>query len=163
MSNIPSDAEPKGSPSRYRQQAGIGHVPSYQVAATPYITGTLNLYRSTETAVIFPRVTRAVTLRNTGAAPLRVTFASKTDNGHGGNDVHAGLHYITVDASGSAAATHAQGIHNQLTMNIKCERLYVYNPEDGTDGKFELFAELTHIPTGSWTLTGTGISSPIGT
>ncbi len=164
MSHIPSDAEPKGSPSYYRQHAGIGHVPAYQVAGVPYLTGTLNLYRETETAVTFPRVTRAVTIRNTGATPLRVTFASNTSpGGHGGTDVHAGLHYITVEASGSAAATHAQGVHNQLTMNIKCERLYVYNPEDGTDGKFELFAELTHIPTGSWTLTGTGISSPIGT
>ena len=163
MSHIPSDAEPGGSPINYRQRVGIGHVPAYQVAGIPYLTGTLNLYRSTETPVVFPRVTRSVTIRNTGPTDLRVTFASKADNALGGQDVHAGLHYITVEASGSAAATHAQGTHNQLTMNVKCERLYVYNPNAAVDGKFELFAELTHIPTGSWTLTGTGISSPIGT
>ena len=81
----------------------------------------------------------------------------------GGSDTHDGYHYITLDASGSAAATHAQGVANHLTMNVKSEKLFIYNPDANAAGAFEVFAELTHIPTGSWTLTGTGISSPIGT
>jgi hypothetical protein len=163
MSHIPSDAEPKGSPVHYRQQAGIGHVPAYQVAGIPYITGTVDMATEEETRVLFPRVTRSITVRNTGASKLRVAFASKFAAAGGGSDTHDGYHYITLDASGSAAATHAQGVANHLTMNVKSEKLFIYNPDANAAGAFEVFAELTHIPTGSWTLTGTGISSPIGT
>ena len=163
MSHIPSDAEPGGSPSRYRQQAGIGHVPSYQVAATPYLTGTLTLHPGIETQVSFPRVTRKIGIINTGPADLRLAFCSTgSAAGRGGTDVHGGYHYITLEASGSTANLRSMS-RDRFEMEIKCEELYVSNLAGQGTGAFELYAELTHIPTGSWTLTGTGISSPVGT
>ena len=163
MSHIPSDAEPGGSPSRYRQQAGIGHVPSYQVAATPYLTGTLTLHAGIETQVSFPRVTRKIGIINTGPADLRLSFCSTgSAAGRGGTDGHGGYHYITLEASGSTANLRSMN-RDRFDMEIKCEELYVSNLAGQGTGAFELYAELTHIPTGSWTLTGTGISSPVGT
>ena len=163
MSHIPSDAEPGGSPSRYRQQAGIGHVPSYQVAATPYLTGTLTLHAGIETQVSFPRVTRKIGIINTGPADLRLSFCTTgSAAGRGGTDVHGGYHYITLEASGSTANLRSMN-RDRFEMEIKCEELYVSNLAGQGTGAFELYAELTHIPTGSWTLTGTGISSPVGT
>ena len=163
MSHIPSDAEPGGSPSRYRQQAGIGHVPSYQVAATPYLTGTLTLHPGIETQVSFPRVTRKIGIINTGPSDLRLAFCSTgSAAGRGGADVHGGYHYITIEASGSTANLRSMS-RDRFEMDIKCEELYVSNDASHGTGAFEIYAELTHIPTGSWTLTGTGLSSPVGT
>ena len=43
-------------------------------------------------------------------------------------------------------------------MNVKCKEIYLANPHGSNTTGYEIFAELTQIPTGSmFTLTGAGI------
>ena len=124
-----------------RQYAGLGSVGSYQVAGTPYMTGS-TITGGSEMAITFPAVTRSITIINKDAAndDIRVHFQSK--------DIArtiAGVHYITLGDQNSS-----------LTMNIKCKTVYVSAP--GSDATFEMFAELTGInPQTMFPLTGSGI------
>jgi hypothetical protein len=124
-----------------RQYAGLGSVGSYQVAGTPFMTGS-TITGGAEFVVNFPAVTRSITIINKDAAndDIRVHFQSK-DTAR----TIAGIHYITLG-----------DLNSSLTMNIKCNEVYLSAP--GGDATFEMFAELTGInPAGMFPLTGSGI------
>jgi len=124
-----------------RQFSGLGSVGSYQVAGTPFMTGS-TITGGQELEIQFPAVTRSITIINKDAAndDIRVHFQSK-DTGR----TIAGVHYITLADQNSS-----------LTMNIKCNAVYLSAP--GSDATFEMFAELTGIQAeGMFPLTGSGI------
>ena len=77
---------------------GLSSVGSYQIAGTPYITGS-TIPAGTEVEIEFPNVTRSITVINKDAASddIRVHFQSK-DTARS----IAGIHYITLDSLNSS-------------------------------------------------------------
>ena len=125
---------------------GIRNVGSYQVSGWPWMTGS-DIAADAEHHIGFPSVTKAITVIPSGAfggtdAAIRVHFApmayvNGTDGTH---------HYITLESADS------------ITMNIKCTDMYITGVSTGCG--YEVFAELTSIPTASMSvpITGSGIS-----
>ena len=126
---------------------GLRSVGSYQVSGHPYVTGSNGtMTAGSEHKIEFPYVTKSVTVINSGslagAGELRIHF-----NPASGHDVTtpAAHHYVTLGSDGDTA-----------TFNVKCKEIYITSI--GTQA-FELFAELTSIPTGSmFALTGSGLT-----
>jgi len=47
-----------------------------------------------------------------------------------------------------------------ITFDVKCSKIFITNPDASTAGTYEIFAELTQIPTGSmFKLTGSGVTA----
>jgi hypothetical protein len=127
---------------------GISNVGSYQVAGIPFITGSSNLDDDTEHTINFPSVTRSVTVANYSASPIRFSFASK-DTGQ----VTQGLHFWQLDHAV------ASGSSNIMTMNVKCDQLFVSNASGDDNLEYRVFAELTGIDKGEmFPLSGPGIT-----
>ena len=129
--------------------SGLRQVGSYQVSGVPYLTGSGKglMANEEEARIQFPTVTKSITVINSGSAAsseLRVHFNSAS----AAEDLidYTGHHFITLGSVGDS-----------VTFNVKCKEIYITSK--GTAG-FELFAELTGIPTGSmFELTGTGLTS----
>ena len=132
---------PDGTLYYQHQRSGLGSVGSYQVAGTPYMTGS-TIGAGLEVQVQFPNVTRSITIINKDASndDIRVHFLPS-----GSGNVISGGHYITLGE-----------LNSSLTMNIKCSSVYLSAP--GSAATFEMFAELTGInPQSMFPLTGSGI------
>ena len=155
-------------PNYSRPVAGLGSVGSYQVAGHPYITGSATLSDAKTHRVQFPMVARSVTVVNRtsqGASGAHATYPglwvhftkddSATDDlgtnanvRKAGNYTWDGNHFITLPNA-----------DDSFTFNVKCKEIYITN-ELGQTARYEVFAELTRIPTGSmYELTGSGLTS----
>jgi hypothetical protein len=149
--------------SVHKYSAGLSNVGSYQVSGRPWITGSSNLDANKVHMIEFPRVTKSITIINNNASngeDIRVHFQSGStaivepgDNGGGTaiadatSDVILHNHFITVPAG-----------FGSLTMDVKCSKVFVSNGTATANLKYQVFAELTQIPTGSmFNLTGSGI------
>tara|TARA_R110002124_G_scaffold116941_3_gene273741 strand:- start:595 stop:1008 length:414 start_codon:yes stop_codon:yes gene_type:complete len=122
---------------------GISSVGSYQVAGTPWMTGSANIPANQEDIINFPGVTKSITIINRAAPDLLVHFAAT-----GSGNVIDGVHYISLTEQ-----------RDSITLNVKTNVMFISNV-DGTDaGHYEVFAELTGInPAQMFTLTGSGIT-----
>ena len=132
--------------SIYQYKAGIGNAASYQVSGTPYLTGSTLVGagpNNGEIKVSFPTVTKSVLITNTtSSVPLVVHFNSRTAPGN----VISGHHYFTLEDK-----------KDSITFNVKCKEIYVSLLSPGSDGSFELVADLTGIETREmFPLTGSG-------
>jgi hypothetical protein len=131
----------------YDRGPGISSVGSYQIAGTPFITGS-TVANNSEVQVDFPNVTRSITVINKDASgndAIQVHFASMASNG---GATITEKHFITLDAKNSS-----------VTLNVKAKSIWVSNMS-GADSDFQLFAELTGIGEGAmFTLSGTGIDA----
>ena len=129
----------------YNRSPGISSVGSYQVAGTPFLTGSV-VADGAEVQVDFPNVTKSITVINKDASgndALRVHFAPQADACD-----PAKLHFITLDA-----------VNTSVTLNVKTKSIWISN-DSGASSNFQLFAELTGIAPGNmWTLTGAGIDA----
>tara|TARA_R100001082_G_scaffold69156_1_gene39205 strand:+ start:667 stop:1131 length:465 start_codon:yes stop_codon:yes gene_type:complete len=150
--------------SVYSKRVGLRNVGSYQVSGTPWITGSANLDDGKVHMIEFPYVSKSFTVINnntTTGYDIRVHFHSGSSTtaltvpGEGGAqtiaagcDVIAGNHFITVP-SGYAS----------VTFDAKCAKFYISQATSNDNLSYQVFAELTQIPTGSmYHLTGSGIS-----
>ncbi len=132
--------------SNFYYTAGLRSVGCYQVAGTPYITGSTTIENGEEVRVQFPKVTKSVTvhaLSSSDGTGVDVHFNSLTSG-----RVLDGVHYKRL--------SHMES----FTFNVKCKEVYVSNPASGTEPlSFTVVAELTTIPTGSmFVLTGSGLT-----
>jgi hypothetical protein len=143
----------------YKHRNGLGHVGSYQVSGHPFITGSATVNNNTQLKVEFPSVARSVTVVNRADVALFVYFndasaftsANAVDSGHTEN-VLAGQHYITLDST-----------KDSVTFEVKCKEIYIGN-KDADGGAFQLWAELTGIPsTDMYALSGSGLTDVDGT
>ena len=146
--------------ANFTYTAGLRNVGSYQVSGTPWVTGSASTTAFTGQEVhrfSFPKVTKSFTVINTGTQDIYLTFSTTrtfTADGITGeqtyvssDDQYDKYHYITVPAEGGS-----------VTMNMKCKEIYLANPHASNTTGYQIFAELTQIPTGSmFTLTGAGI------
>ena len=123
---------------------GLRNVGSYQVSGQPYLTGS-RMADDAELRVDFPYVTKNITLIASGSdASIRLHFSPSTAKGR----VIDGLHYISLDNDEDA-----------LTLDVKCNALYVSCVKGGLDRGFQLMASLTNIPTQRmYHLTGSGLT-----
>ena len=130
------------------QFSGLGSSGAYQVSGYPYITGSIALANSGEDHIRFPGVTKSITVINrpsgSGDAPdIRVHFASTTDSG-----VVNGRHFITLTSN-----------KDSMTMNVKCDKIYVSNASGDVSLEYRVFAELTGIdPDEMFVLDGSGLT-----
>lgn len=143
---------------RHRHQSGLGHSAPYQVSGHPFITGSATVADDTQIKVEFPAVAKSVTVINRANAELYIYFndatahvsADAVDSGHTEN-VLAGHHYISLDNK-----------KDSVTFDIKCKEIYIGN-KSGTEGAFQLFAELTSIhPNNMYALSGSGLTDVDG-
>ena len=126
-------ARDKFTTQRYSQ--GIGNSAAYMVSGYPYLTGSTNHLNNQEMEIKFPYVTKRIVIINRADKEIRVHFASKDAT----NNVINNLRYITLDTA-----------EDSMDMNVKVDRMYITG--DGSysgDASFQIFAELTSIPTGS--------------
>ena len=133
-----------GQPIFGRYGVGLHNVGSYQAAGHPFITGSA-IANGIEHKISFPMVTKAVTVIADGTmtGDLRVHF--QTTASATGFAV-SGHHYITLDST-----------EDSITFNVKCKEIYL--TATGADVNYELFAELTNIPTDRmFDLTGSGVT-----
>ena len=143
---------------------GLRNVGSYQISGHPFITGSSNLDDGKVHLVQFPFVCKSFTVVNTnttsgynirvhfqsGSGVTAVTVAGETgaQTIASSADVIAGFHYVTVPAGNSS-----------LTMDARCEKIYVSNGSGNDNLSYQVFAELTTVDTGSmYHLTGSGIT-----
>ena len=124
------------------RRPGIGNVGSFQVAGTPFLTGTATISNGTEFRIDFPAVTKNIKVFCTHADnSIRVHFDSKDDS-----NTISNKHFLTV-TSGS------------VDLGVKCKTIYISNASGGASS-FELYAELTGIEPGMmFELDGAGINN----
>ena len=150
--------------SNFVYTAGLRNVGSYQVSGTPFVTGSSNLDDEKVHMVEFPYVSKSVTVININSnsgEDIRVHFQSGsatavTVAGDTGaqttveaGDVLGRFHFITIPPGNSS-----------VTLNVKCSKFYISQNVSGVNNlTYQVFAELTQIPTGSmFHLTGSGIT-----
>jgi len=132
----------------WQYKTGLHNVGSYQVSGIPWITGSLALHPLHEHHILFPSVTKSVTIINREVdedADMRVHFARTGSAG-----VVQGLHYITL-----------ADVDNSITLNVKCKEIFISNAWDGStaSGSYTVIAELTGIGVNEMvTLTGSGLT-----
>ena len=117
---------------------GLHNVGSYQTSGRPWLTGS-EIGDGAEQVHHFPTVTKAFTVTTSGTM----------------NDAGAAIriHFVSTGSNTELIST-----HNYITLNVKCKEVYLSSIGDNA---YELFADLTNIPTASmFTLTGSGIAGP---
>tara|TARA_Y100000817_G_C16817376_1_gene527200 strand:+ start:338 stop:802 length:465 start_codon:yes stop_codon:yes gene_type:complete len=142
---------------------GLRNVGSYQISGHPFITGSTDLDNNKVHMVEFPYVCKSFTVINNNSnsgEDIRIHFQSGSETAVGRpgalgaqtiastDDVIAGLHFITIPAGNSS-----------LTMDARCNAIYISNGSGTNNLTYQVFAELTTIPIGSmYHLTGSGIT-----
>jgi len=134
-------AVPRRSGTQYSQ--GLGNSAAYMVSGYPFITGSTTMKGTSEMEIKFPFVTKRVVVINRSDEEIRVHFSPKgkpiADTTAGSNNVIGNLHYITLDTT-----------EDSMDMGVKVDRMYISgDASSGTHTSFQVFAELTSIPTGS--------------
>ena len=135
---------------------GLRSVGAYQVSGHPFLTGSTLTGNAAglggvngEDKIQFPYVSKSIVITCGtlgGGQELKIAFAPK-----GTGNVVSGKHFLTLDTAGDS-----------VTLNVKCKEVYLFiTGTGGSDtANYELFAELTNIPTGSmYDLTGVGITT----
>lgn len=146
---------------------GLRNVGSYRVSGHPFVTGSTTLGQNEVQMIEFPYVSKSFTVINRETAnnyEIRVHFQSGssvsaitlpgeegTATINAADDVLTGLHFVTVDEGAS------------VTFDVKCAKFYVSQAANASDFSYQVFAELTNIPTGRmYHLTGSGITETGG-
>jgi len=140
---------------------GLGSVGNYQVAGTPWITGSVMAVSggtdgfNTSTQLIkFPYVTKEVTVVNLGQTEIEIHLA----NDLGAHGTSTGAHKFTIPPSGTV---HGSPLARQA-FDMKTKELFVTNRENGA-GAYQIYASLTRIDRKHmFELTGSGINSEPG-
>jgi len=128
-----------GAENKIFSRAGIGNVGSYQVAGYPWVTGSVLTGGGDEVHVTFPLVTKSLKVTARGAGEVNIHWAPLA-----GGNVIAGNHFLMLTGSGDT-----------VDIPCKCRDVYVSSPGAATE--FDLFAELTGIPTDQMIfMTGSG-------
>ena len=103
--------------------------------------GYIKVRVNTEYQIKFPFVVQSVMVHHpAGAGTLYVYFQSQS-----AGNVISKRHYVELNRS-------------SVTFDVKCKEIYIKSI-GATDNRYQLFAELTNIPTSSmFHLTGSGIT-----
>ena len=134
--------------SVFKYGVGLRNVGSYQVAGSPFITGSDNINNGVEDKIEFPKVTKSITVHS----------LSSSDGT--GIDVH--FNSLAAGVGNVSSGNHFKRLSGDeiFTFNVKCKEIYISNPATGAQPlKYRVIAELTNIPTSSmYVLTGSGLT-----
>ncbi len=128
--------------ANYKFSPGPYSAGAYQISGRPFLTGS-TIAGSGEVLVQFPTVTKAVTIINTGAQPMRVHFDTSVST-----SVISQKNFIDIPKP--AAGNNL----NRLKLDVRCSKIYLSSASGTT---FQLAAELTLIKD-ALSLTGSGIN-----
>jgi hypothetical protein len=103
--------------SNFQYTVGLNNVGSYQVAGSPYLTA--STITEEEKQFSFPRVTKNITIHNTGSADIYFYFVS------------------------SPSVKLVLPADKKMNLDIKCASIYV---SGSTQSGVQLLGELTNIP-----------------
>jgi hypothetical protein len=103
--------------SNFQYTVGLNNVGSYQVAGSPYLTA--STITEQEKQFSFPRVTKNITIHNTGSADIYFYFVSPPSV------------KLVLPAD------------KKMNIDIKCSSIYV---SGSTQSGVQLLGELTNIP-----------------
>ncbi len=145
----------------YNNGPGLSSVGSYQIAGTPFVTGS-TLADGHVLQVFLPAVARRLLVQNNSGVPntsLIVAFDNPTTN----PAVLALGNGISVNSPGDIGAPSAyalSGSTNFVDLGIKCNSFYLYSPNSGgATVQYSVIAELTGIaPSQMFELSGSGIN-----
>ena len=131
----------------YQHKAGLQNVGSYQVGGKPFFTGSALDAASPnngEVKITFPNVTKNVLIVNTTeSVPILVHFNSRTQG-----NVISGHHYFTLEEK-----------KDSVSLNSKCREIFISLETTGSNGSFEMVADLTGIDAQEmFELTGSGLT-----
>ena len=132
-----------------RYAAGIGNQGSYMVSGQPFITGSKALAAGVEDRIVFPFVTKRITVMASGSLlqeepTIRVSFAS---TGSSPFAVVQNHHYVQLD-----------GDEEAFSFNCKCKEIFIHPIAGKANSGYKIFAELTRIGIDQmYHLTGSGI------
>ena len=129
--------------SNYKFSPGPYSSGAYQISGRPFLTGS-TIAGGAEVLVQFPTVTKAITVINTGAQPLRIHFDTKGSN----SSVISEKHFIDLPKPATG-----NGL-NRIKLDVRCSKIYLSSTSGTT---FQLAAELTLIKD-ALALTGSGIN-----
>lgn len=137
-----------GIPNQY-PGAGYFNTNSFLSSGLPYLTGSTLLAsnfsnNNAEVKIQFPRVARSFFIVNRTTTDIRVHFNSISDG-----RVIEGHHYFSLT-----------GDRDSVTFVQRVTEVYISLASSGSNGQFELVAELTNIPADDMriTLTGSGLT-----
>ena len=150
--------------SIYSNKVGLRNVGSYMVSGRPWVTGSAAVGFPVQDTIqhTFPFVTKSFTIVNKGTVDLLLHFHPGQNNGGApsGEGVSNGKTYSASDhyfVRGNYVTIPAN--NGAVTMDVKCGVVYLSNPDAAVTGSYELYAELTEIPSSSmYELTGSGIT-----
>jgi len=150
--------------ANFTYTAGLRNVGSYQVSGTPWVTGSATLDDDKVHRISFPYVTKSITVINpnsTSGHDIRLHFQSGSGVTAHTADGETGAQII-ADSADVIANNHYSTIppgNGSVTLNVKCAKIYISNGSGTSSLDYQVFAELTQIPTGSmYALTGSGIT-----
>ncbi len=99
-----------------------GYVPSYQISAKPWATGSLAVSTSA-TELTFPFVTRWVQITNTGGNDVRVGFS---ENGVNANPASNANYFLLETAAAGASPA------SSVRLELRCKSLFVRGDSDSS-------------------------------
>ena len=138
--------------SEFKYTAGLNNVGSYQVSGYPFITGS-TIAAATEDKISFSTISKSVTVIGSASDggggftddhPLRIAFNAST-----AGRVQDGKHYISI------------GDGDSITFDVRCKEVYISCSAGVSNGGYQVFAELTGIPSDRMSdgfLTGSGLT-----
>ena len=132
---------------------GLHNVGSYQVSGMPWITGSATLSHNEEHKIVFPFVTKSITVIRHGATStgkIYIHFNSSKDTP--GTYVISSKHFVELDTDEDSYAF----------TDVKCKEIYISAPNDSSGSReYRVVATLTGIPASQmFALTGSGLTDP---
>lgn len=99
-----------------------GYVPSYQISAKPWATGSLAV-STTATELTFPFVTRWIQVTNTGTNAVRVGFSENGVNANPGTNAN----YFLLEAAAASASP-----ASSVRLELRCKSLFIRGDSDAS-------------------------------
>lgn len=137
-----------GTPNQY-PVSGFFNASAFMSSGLPYMTGSTLLAsnfsnKNAQQKIEFPKVTRSFFIVNRSTTDIRIHFTDIDDG-----NVIGGHHYFTLSEDRDSA-----------TFVQRVKEVYVSLATTGSNGSFELVAELTNIPATDMEiiLTGSGLT-----
>lgn len=143
-----------------KNKTGVGpdYVPAYQVSGVPFVTSSQHAITTTPVSIDFPRVTRFISVTNTGVNVLRLGFSENGVNGLG--QVSGSNQTVEHEPRANYFILPVSGATGRL--ELRCKSLFI-RADTGAAGSFSVMAGLTGIDKNQFpVLTGSNFFKGIG-
>jgi len=150
-------SQPKQGADYFRYRSGLNSVGAYQISGIPYATSSIKAPppdpAGTTLEIAFPRITKWVTIENTGVSGslasgiggggVRVGFSDNGVRSNLGQNYYFVVPPVVGSPSGSVSA------NSRITLDIRVQSIFLMSNDDNQWGRCQVVAGLTTIPTAS--------------